>query len=115
MLHIVRHGRIQGTWTEFSFKLMNFSEDAFNQLSTDPFWFRLEAQEEMSIFGVKLPLGVSEQLFRNGLFANLDEIRKAYQSGKRDIFAHVVAKDGSGECEKIYHDFAKKADNEHTF
>ena len=105
LIHIAQNGKIRGKWTEFKVTLQGLSADAFNALSEQAFFFRLVGEEVENIFAIELPLGEVETVFRNGLIANLDEVRNIYYSGERNIELHIVAQNGEAEFEKIYSDF----------
>jgi len=114
LMAIVRTGKVEGTWTKFNLTLKNLSLEGFNGLDDGLHFFRLDGSEVENIFDAEIPLGVSETVFRNALIGNLEEIRKAFNSGERDINLEIVAQNGKAKFEKTYKDFINKEEKDNS-
>lgn len=114
LIHIVENGRIKGKWSQFTITLDDFSDDGFKGLSEPALFFRLVGEEQESIFDTELPLGEVETIYRNARVSNLDEVRKAYNAGERNLELYIVAIDGESEVEKAYYDFVTDKTAEET-
>jgi len=108
LISIVNSGVVKGRWKNFSLTLKDLSQEGFDALSDRLYFFRLDGNEVLNIFDVELPLGITESVFRNALISNLDDIRKAYSSGVRDIELQIVAQNGEAGFEKTYRDFVER-------
>ncbi len=114
LIHIVHNGKIKGQWTEFNITLHDFSDEGFKGLSEPALFFRLVGEEVENIFDTELSLGEVETIYRNARVSNLEEVRRAYQVGERNLELHIVAIDGEAEAEKTYFDFVTNEMPEET-
>jgi hypothetical protein len=114
LIRIVQNGRIKGKWTEFRVTLHDISADGFNGLAEPALFFRLVGGEVENIFDTELPLGDVESIFRNARVGNLDEVKKAYAAGEKELELHIIAIGGEAEVEKTYLDFISEEIPEET-
>jgi hypothetical protein len=105
---IVRSGKITGTWREFTASPKGLSLEGYTALSDHPNNVYFSAEQVQNIFGLELPLGKVQTLFKNAMISNLQEVQEAYLKKTGEIEIHFVAQNGKAEVESIYADFYKE-------
>ena len=105
LINIVKFGKLNGTWNNFSLGVKSVSADWYNALREGALGIKLVHDEVETIFGVEMPLGTSEVIYKNAIVSNLKEISDAYNLGVEDVSIKFEAKDGEADFEIRYLDF----------
>lgn len=108
LIQIVQTGKISGKWTEFDIELTNLSQEGFAVLSSGPSFLRFSGEQFENIFGVPIPLGKADTVYRNAMLANLKDVQDKHNAGSSDLKLHFYAQDGKAEAEVVYEEYFRE-------